>query len=63
MDWRWLDGRTDSPWYPTVRLFQQERLADWDPVIAKVLAQLEKWGPAHAFLPTTDRVAIARDQK
>jgi tetratricopeptide (TPR) repeat protein len=61
-DGRWLDGRTDSPWYPTIRLFQQERLGDWDPVIAKVLAQLEKWGSTHAFLPTTDRAAIARDQ-
>jgi hypothetical protein len=24
-DWRWLAGRTDSPWYPTMRLFRQDR--------------------------------------
>jgi hypothetical protein len=35
-DWRWMEGRTDSPWYPTMRLFRQERLGEWEPVIARV---------------------------
>jgi tetratricopeptide (TPR) repeat protein len=39
-DWRWLLGRTDSPWYPTMRLFRQERPNDWRPVIAAVIAAL-----------------------
>ena len=26
-DWRWLLERSDSPWYPTMRLFRQNRLA------------------------------------
>jgi len=39
-DWRWLLGRPDSPWYPTLRLFRQESLGDWDPVVASVRAQL-----------------------
>src|SRR5206468_2665703 len=34
-DWRWLLGRSDSPWYPTMRLFRQERLGQWDDVIEK----------------------------
>jgi ADP-heptose:LPS heptosyltransferase len=28
-DWRWLLDRTDSPWYPTMRLFRQTRFYDW----------------------------------
>ncbi len=35
-DWRWLTDRTDSPWYPTVRLFRQVRLDDWAGVIDQV---------------------------
>ncbi len=35
-DWRWLLHRPDSPWYPTMRLFRQERRGDWQPVIQAV---------------------------
>lgn len=31
-DWRWGLGCTDSPWYPTIRLFRQEKLGQWGPV-------------------------------
>ncbi|HEY3948484.1 tetratricopeptide repeat protein [Phenylobacterium sp.] len=34
--WRWLDGRDDSPWYETARLFRQPTPGDWDSVIARV---------------------------
>src|SRR3954447_4672553 len=35
-DWRWMLGRTDTPWYPTMRLFRQQAAGDWGPVIAQV---------------------------
>ena len=28
-DWRWLIDRSDSPWYPTMRLFRQSTIGDW----------------------------------
>jgi len=34
-DWRWLMSRDDSPWYPTTRLFRQERPEDWAGVIER----------------------------
>ena len=41
-DWRWLAGRSDSPWYPTMRLFRQERPGDWQGVLRRVAAELER---------------------
>jgi hypothetical protein len=40
-DWRWLDDREDSPWYPRMRLFRQRSADDWEPVIASVLQRLD----------------------
>ena len=39
-DWRWMLGRDDSPWYPTVRLFRQTRLGDWDSVFERISVAL-----------------------
>ncbi len=39
-DPRWLIGRTDTPWYPTARLFRQKRPGDWDGVVAEVMQAL-----------------------
>jgi hypothetical protein len=39
-DWRWLLERSDSPWYPTARLFRQLTPGAWDPVIAEIAAAL-----------------------
>ncbi len=40
-DWRYGVGRDDSPWYPTMRLFRQDRPGDWDSVFAKMAAALD----------------------
>jgi hypothetical protein len=40
-DWRWLLDRTDSPWYPTMRLYRQERGSGWEGVVARVGRDLE----------------------
>ena len=42
-DWRWQLARTDSPWYPTARLFRQPRIGDWNAVIADVQRALVDW--------------------
>ncbi len=39
-DWRWFVGRNDSPWYPTARLFRQERQGSWDEVIMQIAQSL-----------------------
>jgi len=39
-DWRWLLDRMDSPWYPSLRLFRQNRPGDWDTVMVTVAARL-----------------------
>ncbi|GGG92422.1 hypothetical protein GCM10011586_03890 [Silvibacterium dinghuense] len=41
-DWRWLEGRSDSPWYPTARLFRQPVSGDWPSTVAALSAALEK---------------------
>jgi tetratricopeptide (TPR) repeat protein len=35
-DWRWLLDRSDSPWYPTMRLFRQQRPGDWEGVFEEI---------------------------
>ena len=40
-DYRWMMGRADSPWYPTMRLFRQPRLKDWPAVVAAVAEALD----------------------
>jgi tetratricopeptide (TPR) repeat protein len=41
--WRWLLDRTDSPWYPTMRLFRQAFPGDWSGVVQKVSAALREF--------------------
>jgi ADP-heptose:LPS heptosyltransferase len=50
--WRWLQRRDDSPWYPGMRIYRQERPGDWSGVIERLRSDLvvegAKAGPAHA---------------
>jgi len=48
-EWRWLIDRTDSPWYPTMRLFRQQKRGDWRGVFATMAAELR--GVAQALCP------------
>ena len=54
--WHWLVGREDSPWYPTLRIFRQRRIDDWDDVFRRITAALEQrlslspgYVPSHAL--------------
>jgi hypothetical protein len=41
--WRWLLGREDSPWYPTLRQFRHDGQEDWSTVMQRVAAALDEW--------------------
>jgi len=41
-DWRWLLKRSDTPWYPTMRLFRQQTVGDWDTVFARMAEEVRK---------------------
>ena len=50
-DWRWLLDRSDSPWYPTMRLFRQERRGDWPGVFRRIEVALGEHLARLAALP------------
>jgi Flp pilus assembly protein TadD len=41
--WRWLNGRSDSPWYPTLRIFRQTKIGEWAPVMQQSAAALAEF--------------------
>ena len=46
-DWRWMLERKDSPWYPTARLFRQQKPGDWEEVFDRLKTALQKRAGAH----------------
>jgi tetratricopeptide (TPR) repeat protein len=42
VDWRWLMGRADSPWYPTMRLFRQTDLGDWATPFGQIITEINR---------------------
>lgn len=45
--WRWFGSRSDSPWYPTLRQFEQPAPGDWDGLMANVAVELQKCIPSN----------------
>jgi hypothetical protein len=43
-EWRWLETRKDSPWYPTMRLFRQTRPGEWGDVFEDMANELARRG-------------------
>jgi ADP-heptose:LPS heptosyltransferase len=41
-EWHWIVGREDSPWYPTVRVFRQAKLNDWEGVFRRMARELSE---------------------
>ena len=56
-DWRWMRGREDSEWYPTMRLFRQQRPGEWGWVISSVADELAR------LASIRDRAASPRDRR
>lgn len=55
-DWRWMLGRDDSPWYPTMRLFRQHSPGDWENVIKRVRETLQQ--TVHALADVAGDAAV-----
>lgn len=47
LDWRWLTKRADSPWYPSLRLYRQESVADWSVPITRMANDLARLARGH----------------
>jgi tetratricopeptide (TPR) repeat protein/glycosyltransferase involved in cell wall biosynthesis len=62
-DWRWLLDRSDSPWYPTMRLFRQTAPGNWQSVFESVQIALEQLLAVRQFVPASVPVVAATSPK
>ena len=51
-DWRWMLNRSDSPWYPTMRLIRQKQPGEWVPVIESLKENLRHYAETQALSPS-----------
>jgi tetratricopeptide (TPR) repeat protein/ADP-heptose:LPS heptosyltransferase len=58
-DWRWLIDRSDSPWYPTMRLFRQDELGRWEPMFDAMARELAERASGGLCTPSLARPAKA----
>jgi tetratricopeptide (TPR) repeat protein len=59
-DWRWMEDRDDSPWYPTMRLYRQRPRHDWRSAIEKLTKDLREW--VSASLPSNSKIQLATER-
>jgi hypothetical protein len=52
-DWRWMINRSDSPWYPSMRLYRQAVPGDWKPVVSQIAADLDNESSSTQFWGTS----------
>lgn len=62
-DWRWLLDRSDSPWYPTMRLFRQKTPGDWIGVIAEIRDALREQIESHDAVTKQVTARVNCDKK
>ncbi len=60
--WRWLRERTDSPWYPSARLYRQPSPGDWDGVVGQLRQDLHRWAECHGPGSADPRAAAAKPE-
>jgi hypothetical protein len=46
--WYWFSGRKDSPWYPSMRIYSQPGLGDWEGLFSEVARDLADWSAQRA---------------
>lgn len=52
-DWRWLEDRSDSPWYPSLRIFRQAHKDDWTEIVAQAADALAERIRQHSLRPAS----------
>jgi tetratricopeptide (TPR) repeat protein/ADP-heptose:LPS heptosyltransferase len=57
-DWRWLIGRSDSPWYPTLQLFRQQERGTWTQVFDDIATAVRAKMSVEGFAPKRAEIEI-----
>jgi tetratricopeptide (TPR) repeat protein len=60
-DWRWMDHREDSPWYPTARLFRQQQCGNWSGPVENIREELKKLAASSEANAASLAVRLSRE--